>query len=130
MIYLASPYSHPDKDVIDRRVRQVGYVTAKLIEQGMLVFSPIVHSHPICHHVNFVAVHDEHTDFAPGNTWLDYDKGMIDKCDALWVLRLDGWEASRGIAAELVHAHATGKPVQYVDYTEDVNGYRKTAGSI
>jgi hypothetical protein len=117
LIYLASPYSHKDKLIIDIRVRDAQKATAGLIEQGHLIYSPIVHSHPIAHLVTFQAVHDDSTDFTnTGSTWLDYDKAMVDKADEVWVLRLNGWGESRGIKAEVDHAHAQDKPVRYVDY--------------
>lgn len=112
LIYLASPYSHDDPNVIEHRVCQVQNATAALIEQGNLIFSPIVYTHPIA----------EMTSFAPVNTaeamsgWMDYDKAMIDKCDELWVLELDGWAQSRGVEAERNHALATGKTVRHIEY--------------
>lgn len=112
LIYLASPYSHDDPHVIERRVRQVQAAAARLIELGHLIFSPIVYTHPIA----------EMTSFAPVNTaeamsgWMDYDKAMIDKCDELWVLELDGWAQSRGVEAERNHALATGKTVRHIEY--------------
>ena len=112
LIYLASPYSHDDPHVIERRVRQVQAAAARLIELGHLIFSPIVYTHPIA----------EMTSFAPVNTaeamsgWMDYDKAMIDKCDELWVLELDGWAQSRGVEAERNHALNTGKTIRHIEY--------------
>lgn len=100
--------------MINERVQRVSEATATLINEGHLVFSPIVFSHPIANMVNFSAVHDEHTDFSPGNTWLDYDLAMIDKADELWVLCIDGWKESVGVTAEIKHATDTGKPIKYI----------------
>ena len=47
MIYLASPYSHPDAVVREQRFRDVCLAAARLIRAGQIVFSPIAHSHPI-----------------------------------------------------------------------------------
>lgn len=112
LIYLASPYSHDDPHVIERRVRQVQAAAARLIELGHLIFSPIVHSHPIADQVSFSPVNT--ADKLSG--WMEYDRAMIDKADELWVLELDGWAQSRGVEAERNHALATGKTVRHIEY--------------
>jgi hypothetical protein len=112
LIYLASPYSSEFADVIERRVAQVQEATAKLIEQGHLIFSPIVHTHPIADQVSFSPVN---TDGAMSG-WMKYDFAMIDKADELWVLRLSGYEKSRGVNAEIQHAFDTGKTIRYIAY--------------
>jgi hypothetical protein len=48
MIYLASPYSHPDAEVRERRFDAACRAAAALICQGKTIFSPIAHSHAIC----------------------------------------------------------------------------------
>lgn len=47
LTYLACPYSHPDRDVRQRRFDQVNAAAAWLILNEQMVFSPISHSHPI-----------------------------------------------------------------------------------
>jgi hypothetical protein len=47
MIYLASPYSHPDPAVREARFREACRAAAKLMRLGQPAFSPIVHGHPI-----------------------------------------------------------------------------------
>src|SRR4051812_44574149 len=105
LVYLASPYSDPNPDKVLERVKAVQDATARLIESGHLIFSPIVHSHQIAELVTFEAVHSESTDFTKaGATWLDYDKAFIDKADEVWILRLPGHTRSKGVHAELYHA--------------------------
>ncbi len=47
MIYLASPYSHPDQAVERLRFEAVCQAAATLMRHGLSIFSPIAHSHPI-----------------------------------------------------------------------------------
>jgi hypothetical protein len=47
MIYLASPYTHPDPVVREERFAAACAVAAQLLRFGHLVFSPICHSHPL-----------------------------------------------------------------------------------
>ena len=111
LIYLASPYSHPDPDVLIARVAAVQRATARFIEQGHLVFSPIVHSDPIANLVAFSPINHAEGELSG---WMAYDFGFIDKCDAVWVLTIDGWDQSWGVRAEIEYAERTGKPVEYV----------------
>ena len=50
IIYLASPYSHEDSDVVEERVRKSAQAAAKLIQYGHIVFCPVTHSHLIAKH--------------------------------------------------------------------------------
>lgn len=50
MIYLASPYTHPDPAVRQRRFDAACRAAAQMIRAGSMVFSPVVHSHPLTHY--------------------------------------------------------------------------------
>jgi len=104
MIYLASPYSHLDPAVRQKRFEAVCQVAADLIRQGYVVFSPIAHSHVIAQHG------------LPTNWefWEEQDRQFIAACDQVWVLMIDGWEQSRGIHAELTLAKQLGKPIRFL----------------
>ena len=106
MIYLASPYSHPDREVMVRRFKQACKMARKLFELGHFVFSPIAHSHPIAEHGELPAKWEY---------WAAFDTKMISLCDEVWVLKLDGWQKSKGVEAEINIAKGLGKPVKYVD---------------
>jgi nucleoside 2-deoxyribosyltransferase len=105
MIYLCSPYTHPDPAVVQRRFDAVCRAAAELIRQGQIVFSPVAHSHPIARYG------------LPGNWafWQRQDLALLAACDELVVLKLDGWQHSRGVQAEIAAAKALGKPVAFVD---------------
>jgi hypothetical protein len=115
MIYLASPYSSKNPELAELRFRQVCEVAAVLMGQGVLVFSPIAHCHPIAMAGKLP------TDF---EYWYAYDKQMIAMCDELYVLRLDGWQHSRGISAEIQLAESMGKTVTHLDYCNGNLFYR------
>ncbi len=106
MIYLASPYTHENPAVRQTRFEQVCRATAYLMRRGHHVFSPIAHSHPVAEHGALP------TDFG---YWEAYDREMIHGCAEVWVLRLDGWESSRGVAAEIALADELDKPIRYLD---------------
>jgi len=108
MIYLASPYTHPDRDVREIRFRAVCAFAAEMMRQGRHVFSPIAHTHPI-------AAHGLPGDWA---FWESYDRDMIARCDEVAVLCLPGWEESKGVRAEIAIAVDLGLPVRYTTIEE------------
>jgi len=111
MIYLASPYSHPDPRVREHRFRAACQATASLLRDGHVIFSPIVHSHPL---VAFGLP-------TVWSSWERIDRAYLERCDEVMVLMLDGWEASIGVQAEIGIARALGKPVRFVA-PEDATG--------
>lgn len=105
MIYLASPYSHPDPDVREQRYRDACRATAALLRAGLTVFSPIAHSHALV----------EHGLPADWKFWERFDHAYLERCDLLVVLMLAGWKISVGVQAEIRIARELGKPVSYLE---------------
>ena len=108
MIYLASPYTHPDPAVRQERFEAACRAAAALIGAGRIVFSPVSHSHPICQHG------------LPGDWefWQRQDIELLAACDEVVVLKLDGWQHSCGVKAEIAAARALGKGVGFVTEAE------------
>ena len=104
MIYLASPYSHPDEAVREQRFRAACRATAQLLASGSTVFSPIVHGHPLVEH-------GLPTDWS---FWERFDRDHLERCDEVLVLMLDGWRESVGVAAEIEIAAGLGMHVRYI----------------
>lgn len=106
MIYLASPYTHRFFWVRWWRWIQVARVTAMLMQQGLHVFSPIANTH-------WIAVFFK----LPGDFeyWKKYNEDMIKRCGRFVVLKLEGWETSKGCIGEAVIAAREGKGVSYMD---------------
>lgn len=109
LIYLASPYSHPDAEMREDRFRRVCVATAALMREGVHVYSPIAASHPLA------TIAELPTDFA---FWQSYDEAMISRCSEVWVLTLPGWSESVGVREEIAIARRHGIPVRYA---EEVN---------
>ena len=107
-IYLASPYSHPDPKVREERARLACVAAAEIMRSGHLVLSPIAHSHPIALAGNLPL------DF---EYWREFDESLIDWCDQVWVLMIDGWMDSKGIKAEVEYAEKTDKFVYHYRMT-------------
>lgn len=104
-LYLAAPYSHPDKSVREQRVEAVNKKAAELMMQGDLVFSPLSHSHPISEYCN--------VDPCDNDFWLRQDLWVLEICDEFHVLCLDGWKESIGIMIEMDRAKLLELKVVY-----------------
>jgi nucleoside 2-deoxyribosyltransferase len=108
LIYLASPYSHPDPAEKEKRYREACRVAGNLMRRGKCVFSPIAHSHPI--EQNFEQGGAEGHAF-----WLKQDFAVLRHCTEMLVLMLDGWESSSGVAAEVEFCKTLQIPVSYIE---------------
>lgn len=104
VIYLASPYSHPDFAVREARFRAACRAAAELMRAGHVVLCPVAHSHPL-------TAFGLPTDWS---YWERCDREFLRRCDEVAVLMLDGWQASVGVQAEIRYAQELGKPVRYV----------------
>ncbi len=105
MIYLASPYTHPDGDVRQARFDAVCRAAAELMRQGKTVFCPVAHSHAI-------ARYGLPLDW---RYWGRHDRRYLEVCDEVVVLTLDGWQESVGVQAEIAIARELGKPVRFLE---------------
>jgi nucleoside 2-deoxyribosyltransferase len=108
MIYLASPYTARNGDgsldlsLMEERYLLVEEALAKCVQRKIHALSPIV----LFHSLAFKHALPPHASF-----WRAHNRALLQRCDALYVLCLPGWDTSLGIAYELGVAHALGLPV-------------------
>lgn len=105
MIYLASPYTHEDPAIMQDRFDRVEAFTIRMFAQGVMVFSPIVYCHAMACKADFPR---------DAEFWQHFNADMLRHCDRLMVLRLGGWETSRGVQWEISMANALHIPVDYI----------------
>lgn len=106
LTYLASPYSHPDRAVRVQRFEAACRAAAKLMREGVHVYSPIVHNHPIAEAANIPMGWD---------VWETHDRVSLSCCNKVIVLRAEGWDRSNGVKAEISIAVEQGITVEYMD---------------
>lgn len=92
MIYLASPYSHPDPLIMRTRFLLAEQCCARLLQSRHFVYSPIVHCHELSQRYSLP------TNF---EFWRDYNFDMLRRADEFRVLRISGWDQSVGVRAEI-----------------------------
>lgn len=121
MIYVASPYSAKIHDctegtITDEVLEHKRYIEACmaagfLMLDGKLVYSPIAHWHVIDKLFNGSIGYED---------YLASDLKMIELCEELHVLCIDGWKESRGVQLEIEYAKLKGKEVKY--FTQNAQG--------
>ena len=105
-IYIGSPFTHY-VDGHDAAWMEVCEVTGRLQDEGLDVFSPIVHGHALVLHGGLRAVDHEH--------WSRVNEKHMDRADVCLVVKMDGWRESDGISEEVEYFREAGKPVLYID---------------
>ena len=106
MIYLASPYSHPDPLVVKTRYLLVMQTCAALINAGRFVWSPIVHCHEM------TQLHNMPSD---AEFWKHYNFDFMRRADEIMVLKIPGWDQSKGVKMEIDFAQYNNIPLYYVN---------------
>lgn len=111
LIYLASPYTCKDAiltqaiDVERLRYQETVRACAALMKSGVMVYSGIVYGVNICQEQKLPA------------TWEFWKKLLVtflSRSQELWVLMIDGWTISEGVAGEVAEARRLGIPVRYL----------------
>lgn len=110
IIYLACPYTHTSAAIRLRRFNLATLAAAHLIKQGNIVYSPITMTHPI----DVVLSHSVTEGTLGSDYWTAFDEAFMDVCAEMVILKIDGWDRSRGIAREAAYFKAQGKLVGYI----------------
>ena len=111
-VYIASPYTHTDPEVMLDRYNKVKHATAVLLGKGVQVYSPILHNHQMA------LDHDmpKESDF-----WRRHNYAMLSKATYLYVLTLDGYEESQGVKDEIAFADLCSIEAIYVSYNKVIS---------
>jgi hypothetical protein len=106
IIYIGSPYSHPDKDIRIKRFELVSKFAAELVSQGHIAISPITYGHVLLDYKNMP------TDF---EFWNNFCIGLLKKSDYLYVLKIDGCNESIGLKEEIKFAKENNIKIKYIE---------------
>lgn len=106
MIYLAAPYSDPDRNVVQRRMRKVELTLAYYSKLGVNITSPLLMHHCLNTSIKLSS------DF---KFWESLCRAYWDVCSEMIVLQLSGWSESIGVSTEIRWARDSGKPLTFVD---------------
>jgi hypothetical protein len=109
MIYLAAPYSHTDKSIIQWRMEKIYAVMAVFIKQGKFILTPLA--------MHEVAI--RHEDMPDDFTyWGNYCLDLLKRCDSMVVLQLPGWKESYGVQKEIEFCNNNNISIKYLSEEE------------
>lgn len=120
LIYLASPYTHPDPDVQEQRYAEIAKAAAQFIKQGHCVYSPIAHWHKIAELAIAAGNPITHDEF------LHVDEQFILCCSEVWVVKLPGWGDSKGVMREIHFAIEKDIEIRYFAYNHSIGEYNES----
>jgi hypothetical protein len=108
--YLATPYSkYPGG--IEAAYREACKAAAWLIRNGVKVFCPIAHSHPIAIEGGIDPM--DHT------IWLPADEPLMDGATGLVVCMMESWEVSYGVRQEMFAFQRAEKPIRTLEWPQE-----------
>jgi hypothetical protein len=103
--YLATPYSKYPGGIRQAYI-EACRAAAWLLRQGVMVFCPIAHSHPI-------AVYGE-IDPLDHGVWIPADTPIMRKATGLIIAMMPTWQESYGIRVERAEFGLAGKPIEHM----------------
>ena len=95
MIFLACPYSHADRVVVEHRFQICNSVAARIVRSGGVVFSQVSMSHPI----NLYLTDLDKAGI--GRLWAPIDKVFMEAMTEIIVVDEPGWKESSGVQREI-----------------------------
>jgi hypothetical protein len=103
LIYLASPYSHPNPAVRKERLEAARKATERLFMMGRTVYSPIIYTCALLGDSSPLPTSTEY--------WIGHDLKTLARYDVLYVLLIEGVNESVGVQCEIGFANENGIPV-------------------
>jgi hypothetical protein len=104
LYYVASPYSHPSIEVRKERYKLAVVVAKTLTRLGYSAFVPIAYDGLWDLDPNYTVDHS-------WSFWERIDIPILDRCSALILFEIPGWETSKGVTEELKYCEKVGIPV-------------------
>lgn len=108
VVYLAGPYTHVDYHIRLKRYRMLTQAAAVLMRNGCIVYSPITYTHILDSQYTQMGLSMSHEE------WLEFDRPFMEMCESLYILKLDGWTESTGIAREIEYFTSKQRQIIYL----------------
>lgn len=113
LYYVGSPYTHKYKTIVNQRMTSFSEVMAKLIKHKVHPVSPLMN--------HFLETQVEIDFPLTWDYWQEYSKILLERCDALIIIKSEGWEESSGVVGEIKIAQDNNIPIFYVNNAEDLD---------
>lgn len=110
--YLCGPYSHVDRNVMEKREHEHCYWAGKLLSEGHLIYSPIAETAAIARAYKHLGT--------AWSYWRDKDLRQLDAHDHMFIITLEGWKDSLGVRGEIKYCIKHNIPISLVEVTTGV----------
>lgn len=110
MIFVAIPYYHFDKEIIERRVSIISKYCGSLLEKNIMCTSPVLFGTTVLKYCHLP------DDFG---FWDKLSFSYLEKATELHILMLPGWRESKGVNAEIKFALDHNIAIKYVGIKTD-----------
>lgn len=108
MIAIVGPYGHADETIKQMRAKTIADACIKLLAHGKVGISPLAYGLGL-RHVASSELPDNY------QNWDHFCRTLVSACSEVYVLNLEGWDTSTGVADEIKTAHSRKMPVYLVD---------------
>lgn len=106
-VIVVGPFNTTDVELKKNRVHTIATYCAKIFHEGMIPVSALLSGLAFAEHAELP------TDTM---TWANFSKQYVKGCDEMHVLKLDGYDTSRGVLLEIEEANRLGIKVVYIEY--------------
>lgn len=106
LIYVSCAFGQDDPHVREKRIDLVSRFCAEKMREGIIVFCPLIHNYYILRYGLPIG----------WSYWEKFNTQLLKRCDRLFVLKLEGWERSEGIQAEVTLARKFNIPIEYHEF--------------
>lgn len=113
MIYISSPYTHSDKNIVKFRIDETKRFVFWLIQNGW---------HPISIPIHYHDMSSEYPFETTAEFWNNFCEPFLLQSNKMFVLMLDGWIQSVGVSHEINIAKNNNIPIIY--YQPNETAYR------
>lgn len=115
-IYVASPYSSPDREVeISRYEKVMEFMTERVNEKpSEVLYSPILHCHDWA---------ERFTLSKDAAWWRRHNLSILQRASGLFLLTLPGWQESKGVKVEIDFAIDLYLPITVWKWNEGLELY-------
>ncbi len=111
LIYLACPFRHREFNIMKKRCAAAHFVAAELTSLGLFVFSPLTHNEILI---------DLCEDEVPKEHWMEFDLTILSICKKLIIIKMEGWDISKGVQREMLFAKNKKIPIEKIDPPEEM----------
>lgn len=105
--YLATPYTKWECG-LNSAFEHACNIAAELLKNGINIYSPIVHGHLLSTYGDINPIdHD---------IWMKIDAPMVYSSVGMIVVKMPGWDESKGIKHEIIEFKNSHKPIKYLEW--------------